>query len=351
MNISKSNRQILLFVFFIFFAIYFAILAKEITTLVISSYFVAVLLEPLLKRLEKIKIPRGLALFAIACIFLGIVILFFFLVLPIIIEQYSILINNFPDYLKGVLDSTDYYLQRKFHTKLPLDAQSISNRIKQYSSYMSTDQLGVLFQTMNSTLISGYSYALTMINFLLFPIFIFYIALDIDKINKYIKNLIPSPWRNSVLLVSKEIRSKLYIFFKGQITVSLILCLLYSLVLSLAGLPSGFIVGLITGLLSFFPYVGFCTGLFVSLIITFIHSPELWPFTKLIIAFALVQSIDAFLLTPRIMGTNLGLSPLVVILALLIGGKILGLLGLIIAIPLVASLSILLKYFSQEMNR
>lgn len=351
MNISKSNRQIFLFVFFIFFVVYFAILAKEITTLVVSSYFVAILLEPLLRRLERIKVPRGIALFAIALIFFGLVILFFFLILPIIIEQYSILINNFPDYLKNVLDSTDRYLQKKFNTKLPLDAQSLSNKLKQYSSYMSTDQLAVLFETMNSTLISGYSYALTIINFLLFPIFIFYIALDFKNINKYIKNLIPLPWRDLVTLVSREIRSKLHVFFRGQIIVSLILCFLYSFALYLAGLPSAFIVGIITGMLSFFPYVGFCTGLFVSLIITFIHSPELWPFIKLALAFAAVQSIEGFILVPRIMGKNLGLSPLVVILALLIGGKLLGLLGLIIAIPLVASLSVLLKYFSQEMDR
>lgn len=351
MSVLRSNRQILLFIFFILLVVYFGILAKEITTLVISSYFVAILLEPLLRRLEKIKIPRGIALFAIAFVFLGLVILFFVLVLPIIIEQYSILITNFPDYLKDILDSTDRYLQKKFNTKLPLDAQSLSNKIKQYSSYMSTDQLAVLFQTMNNTLISGYSYALTIINFLLFPVFIFYIALEIKDINKYLKNLVPLQWRDSVMIVSREIRSKIYIFFKGQIIVALILCFLYSLILYLAGLPSAFIVGIITGLFSVFPYVGFCLGLFVSLIITFIHSPELWPFIKLVLAFTTVQLIEGFILVPRIMGNNLGLSPLVVILALLVGGKLLGLLGLIIAIPLVASLSILLKYFSQEMNR
>lgn len=351
MKNTKTQQQTILFVCFVLFVLYLGIQAKEISVLLISSYFVALLLEPFLEKLERIKIPRALSLFFIILFIVGLISLFLIRLLPEIINQYSILLTNLPDYLKGLIEWVNNFLEQRFHTKLPLEVESFSQKMKQYSSYISTEQLSQVITTMNSTLVSGYSYALTVLNFLLFPIFVVYISLDLKNINQYIEELIPSRWRGKVVSVSNEILQKLYVFFKGQLTVALLLCVLYILGFTFAGLNSSFIVGLITGLLSFFPYLGLITGLVVSMIITFIHSSFLWSYVKVLLVFVTVYSFDGFFLTPKIIGSNLGISPLVVILALILGGKLLGLLGLIIAIPVAAALSILLKHFANEMNR
>ena len=122
-------------------------------------------------------------------------------------------------------------------------------------------------------------------------------------------------------------------YFRGQGLVALILAVLYSVALMIIGLKFGLIIGVITGLLSVIPYLGFTVGLIAALITAALQFHSVWHVLAVILAFGVIQLLESFVISPKIIGKAIGIHPFVAIVLLLIGGAAFGPLGLIIAIP------------------
>lgn len=185
----------------------------------------------------------------------------------------------------------------------------------------------------------------TLVTALLTPVFVFFFLLDINIIRTFVRSLIPADLRPSVKNFADAVDRTLKMVFKRQLMVSLILAVLYCVGFSIVGLKFSLAVGLITGLCRMVPYLDVIVGLLLSFIII-VTDPTFAGLALPIgvaVVIAVVQLIDAMVITPRVIGDKVGLHPAVVIAAVMAFADWFGFVGVLIAIPVAAILKILIR--------
>ncbi len=316
---------------------------KEVTSLLLLAYVVALLMDPLIARCGRWGLSRSASVVLLSVAWIGSVIVFLAYAVPLIVQQYGELVAKLPLYLRQIAVSADEVSVKWTGVHLPVNPDELWGRISAYSSVLSVEHLRAVMGTLSDTLLSGYSVTLTILNLVLFPFFFYYIACDLPSLHATVMRFLPVGWRGQVRETGGEILVHLYAFVRGQLTVASILVLFYICGLLIIGLPSAVIIGFLAGVLSMVPYLGVATGLVLSVLVTLITDPGWWPLAKVGIVFAVVQTLEGSVLTPRIVGESLGLHPLLVMLSLVVASQLLGLLGLVIAIPAAATLRVLIR--------
>ncbi len=318
-------------VFWVAFAV------KEVSSLLLLSYGVATLVEPVVRRCER-GMSRGLAVIAVLTLITLLLLLLTLLAIPVFIEQYRNLIAVLPGYLGATIDLAKILLREHFHYELPVTADEYKQLIV---DHLSPEQLHQLGSTLFTTVLSGYSITLTILNLSLLPFFIFYISRDFHQINGFIVGLLPGEMREQTVSICRQILVHVYAFFRGQLTVAVLMGLCYVVGLTLVGMQSSVVVGILSGLLNIVPYLGITLGIILSSLITLVTEPSWMQFLLVWGVFAVVQFLEGFILTPKIVGESVGIPSLAVIVALMVGGQLFGMLGLILAIPGAAAVRVL----------
>ncbi len=190
--------------------------------------------------------------------------------------------------------------------------------------------------------IGGSAFFTLLMTLFLTPLISFYLLRDWDKMLDNLKGLLPSSIKTLVCRLCRESDKIFSAFMRGQLTVMLSLATLYSIGLYLIGLKLALVIGILTGLLSFIPYAGWLIGLVTATTALFLQFGLDWmQILYLLILFIVVQFIESFFLTPKLIGNRLGLHPLTVIFSVIVGGQLFGFLGILLALP-VASISLAL---------
>lgn len=200
----------------------------------------------------------------------------------------------------------------------------------------------LLGQGLKSVLAGGLGIVVTAINLLLVPVFTFYLLRDWDRAVAGIDDLIPANHRPRVRRLAREIDSRLQAFVRGQLTVCLALGVLYSAGLLVLGIDLAIAVGMLSGLLFIVPYLGTAVGIVVASALSLLAFGPDWHVLGVLGVFGGVQLLEGMLLTPWIVGDKVGLHPLVVMVALLVGGNLFGITGMLLAIPMTAAAQVLL---------
>lgn len=322
MKLSNEFKIILVISIFaiLFYFIYFL---KDILTPVFISMFLAYLLDPLVDRMEK-HFSRTFSI--IILIFLSIFIfsLFIIFVIPAFVNEfnklYKLILSNLPN-IKTFIGKFSFLIDNFMVYVKKILPQSIK----------------ILNRVINNTflIISN------ILNIFLIPIFTFYFLKEFDNIRLNVLDKIPVKYQQKVVDVSTKIDDSISSFVRGQLLVCIILAILYSLGLIIIKVDLALIIGIFSGFASIIPYFGFLTGIILSLIVSFIKFHTFTALLKVLIIFSIVQILESFVITPKIVGDKVGLHPVVVILSLLIFGKIFGFIGLIIAIPLASFLKVI----------
>ena len=177
------------------------------------------------------------------------------------------------------------------------------------------------------------------------PVVAFYLLCDWDRLVATVDGWIPLPYRDTVRRLAREIDQAIAGFVRGQAVICLILAAFYAVGLTLAGLHYGFMLGLLTGFMSFIPYVGALTGFLVA---TGVAIAQFWPDITAILlvvgVFVIGQGLEGYVLSPKLVGAKVGLHPVWLMFALIAFGYLLGFVGLLIAIPLAAAIGVLLRF-------
>ena len=176
------------------------------------------------------------------------------------------------------------------------------------------------------------------------PIVAFYMLRDWNSFIHHTSELLPRSHKKDIQQQAKEIDKILSSFIRGQISVCFILGSFYAICLSIIGLDLGFLVGMLSGFISFIPYVGSITGFLLSLIIALAQFNTISPVIATACIFIIGQVLEGNFLTPKLVGDSVGLHPVWIMFALLAGGLLLGFLGLMIAIPLAAIIGVILRH-------
>jgi predicted PurR-regulated permease PerM len=189
----------------------------------------------------------------------------------------------------------------------------------------------------------------SLLNIVLVPVLTFYFLRDFDRMRLSTVQYLPVHNREWLLTRIASMDVVMGAWFRGQVQVAMILAGMYAFCLGLTfglsgtGTTSGVAIGILAGLLNIVPYFGFLIGFVLSVLLALLDwTGTLWPLVGVLVTFAVVQGLEGYVVTPRIVGEKVGLSPVVVIIALLLGASLLGLLGVLLALPIAGVARVLL---------
>lgn len=292
----------------------------------------AYLVFPLIKWLEHHNIHRQLA---VGIVFFLLLIGFTALivaVIPSVIQDLSKFVIALPTKISAAAKIINQQLM-SYDIILDYPEFSIIDALEKQLKQISVKNIWSA-TTAVSSFFNGVVFSIiSILNLFLIPIFFFYIISDYETLKTNLTKLIPTAYKKTVLHYIDATDKVLSGYIRGQLVVASILAVYFATALSLLGIEFGFIIGLMTGVLSIIPYVGYTIGICATTIVM-LASPTTWMQVILaIIAFVISQIIEGFWLTPNLVGNRVGLTPLTTILALIIGGQLFGILGMLIAIP------------------
>ena len=310
---------------------------------VLASFAIAYLLNPLVCRLE----ARGMARSMAALLSLVVVGATAITVLGFIIpELWRETMTAGESLSTSVMPERITEYRSTLRTYSPVLDNLAGDRIEQWVRDPSS-VLGNSATWLAGALTGVLSTAAASLDFLLVPFFVFYILVDFANWRASFDELIPPRFRLTFQRLFDEVGRILESYVTGQLLVACIMAALYAVGFSLLSVPAWGGIALISGLLNAIPYVGTLIGLLLATGFTLADGGELWRVAAVVGVFVIVQNIEGFFLTPRILGGRLQLHPMAVFLGLLIGGNLFGLLGILLAVPSIAVGKVFAKFIRE----
>jgi predicted PurR-regulated permease PerM len=298
----------------------------------IMATVLAYALAPAVQALADRRVPRIVAVLVVELLFVMAVLALLLLVLPILNQEIPALREQVPALATAANQKLVPWLSAH-GIHLQLDPASIKAFMLKYLDANLEDWLSTV---LSSARIGG-SFLLALIgNAVLLPVVLFYLLHDWPQLRMRAWALVPPAARGPVGSFLTECDAMLGQYLRGQLLVMLVLAAYYSAGLSLAGFDLALPIGVFTGLAVFIPYLGFGLGLLLALLAGLLQFASLYGVVAVAIVFGIGQLLESFVLTPRFVGERIGMSPLMVIFALLAFGHLLGFVGVLIALPLSA---------------
>ncbi len=315
-------------------------LLRAVTIPLLIALFLAYLMNPLVDHLVRMRIGRGLGISILGVGAVGAIAGLVILIIPLIQKEIKELADRLPLYARVVSDQVIPWAERITGFSIPSSFKEVlSRRIPVISPAL----LAPLRAFLTYVFSSLYNLFLFGLNTVLIPIYTYYILRDYEKMRSALLSYIPPAQQGRVVGRLNEVAYVLNNFLKGQLLIGLIMAVLYSLGLSLVGLEFAIAIGVISGLLNIVPYLGLILGLGVALASSLIQFRDFYHPLGVAAVYIAVQAIEGYWLTPKIMGKRVGLHPVTIIVAVLVGGELLGFLGVLLAVPVTAVLSVFIK--------
>ena len=320
------------------------LLAPVLTPFLISA-LLAYLGDPLVDRLEKYKISRTIGVIVVFAIivFIGLVLLL--ILVPIIQSQLTAFIRLFPDFINWIQDTMLPALANIFG----FDASTINLDFLRDTLMGNWQDIGnVAGKIIMKITQSGQAIFTWMAYLLLIPVVTFYLLRDWDHIVVKVQNLVP---RKQLTLARKLVHDcdqVLSEFLRGQLLVMLGQGIIYSIGLWIVGLEFALLIGILAGLVSFVPYLGFIVGIGAAFIAALIQFNDVVHLIYILIVFGIGQAIEGMVMSPLLVGERIGLHPVAVIFAVMAGGQLFGFFGVLLALPVAAVIIVLLRYLHER---
>ena len=314
---------------------------------VISPFFIGLviawLLDPAVTYLQKKNVKRSIGTIVVFFVFILILYLLFRIMLPLLYTQLNEFITNS---LPTLIKSTGTFIENLF-TKL--EATGFDFTSVETSVYKALENIGVDLTTglpkaalnVVSTLVSSIG------TFGLGLIVGFYLLIDFEGVKK-IFNYIPIKNKEGFNYIIGKLNIAFRSFVQGTLFISLIIMILSSIFYGIIGLPSALLFGLICGITNIIPYIGPWIGGAICVIVGLTVSP-LTGILAGVVAFA-IQQVDGMILQPLIMSKTMKLHPVTIMIGLLVFGYLFGILGMIFATPIMASVKIIASYYNEKYN-
>ncbi len=314
----------------------------------LAAGILAYILDPMVRALDRRGISRSAGAAVAVLLLVLAVLLIFMIVLPLFYKESTQLAAQLPAFVDRLKTDFVPWLSQTFGIDIALDPASI----KQMLSDNLQDAGGIAHKLFASLSVGGLAVVGFLVNLLLVPVVLFYLLRDWPALLHSINRLIPRDLRGQVNGFGAEIDKVLSEFLRGQISVMLIMSVVYVAGLWLAGLQFALPVGLITGMLVFIPYVGSGTGIVLGTIAALMQFlPSMQGVIWVWVAFGVGQTLEGLVITPRLVGKRIGLHPVAVLFALLAFGQLFGFFGVLLALPASAALLVGLRHLGERYRR
>ena len=314
-------------------------LLREVLTPIFLAFAIAYVLDPLVDRLERWKLPRGAAVGVVIGSFFMAVAAFALLVVPDVVRDIVAVTKELPDHATRTLARVQPWLARQGIT-LPSTSDAWIEKLRANADALSKVPLAPVGNVLKTVIGGTFSAIGAIFAALIVPILAVYLLNDFDRIITGIKDLVPLAHRERVSSVASEVDTVLSQFVRGQLTVMAILAVLYAAAYAILGIRLAVPIGIAAGVLNIVPYVGSAFALVAGLLMALLGGGDWVQIIGVVAAYAIVQTLEGFVITPRIVGESVGLREVWVLLALFVGGEIFGFLGVLMAVPAAAVLKI-----------
>ncbi|MDH3310011.1 MAG: AI-2E family transporter [Gammaproteobacteria bacterium] len=315
------------------------LLAPMLTPFLVSA-LLAYLGNPAVNCLARWHFPRPLAVALVFLLFLLLVIVLLFFLIPALQAQITSFITKAPSYFDWLQHTALPRLQALLGIELSLDVTALRQTLLGHWREVGDWATAFLLYITRS----GLSIIGWLATALLVPVVTFYLLLDWDGVLARVLSLFPSRRRHQVAALARESDEVLGSFLRGQLLVMTALAVVYSVGLTLVGLDLALPIGIVAGLVSFVPYLGFILGLLSAAIAAYLQFQDPMILLGVGIVFLAGQMLESLWLTPKLVGNRIGLHPVAVIFAVMAGGQLFGFTGILLALPTAAVLKIWLRH-------
>ena len=319
------------------------LLAPVLTPFMVAAIF-AYVGDPLVDRLEKYKLPRTLAVVIVFFVLSLLAILVLLVLVPLLEHQLATLGNKIPAYIEVIQNRFLPWLNARFDLGLQVDIDTLKTSLqahwKEAGGFAKTL---VAYITHSSALLASW-----LANLVLIPVVTFYLLRDWDILMARIHEMLPRKSEPVISRLAKSSDEVLGAFLRGQLLVMLALSVIYTLGLWLVGLDLALLIGMLAGLVSFVPYLGFIVGIVVAGTAAMLQFHDVIHLVYIASVFGVGQAMEGMLLTPMLVGDRIGLHPVAVMFAVLAGGQLFGFLGVLLALPTAAVIAVILRYMHER---
>ena len=336
-EVELARRLMWLSVFL--FLIWFLYSLLALLTPFIFAFLLAYILNPVVTRLEAKKFPRWASSLVVVLLMFGIAIAGVLFVIPPAAQQFQDIIRGVAAIAEDVTARLKAGKLFEFLGSYGVDAARAQSFIGEQLSPRLEKILSTLFEALFGLVSSVSSVALHLINIIIIPFLFFYLLKDFPGLLERCALLVPLRRRQKAGEIAHRIDDVLGRYFRGAIIVAAIQGVISTIGLTIIGVNYALVLGIMTGILDFIPYVGLLISLTVSCIVALMSGdPVAAKVVAVIILFLSQKLLEAVVLGPKIIGTKVGLHPVLLILSLLVFGYFLGFVGMLIAVPTTALL-------------
>lgn len=320
--------------------------------LAVIAYY---LLRPILRLIEKIKIPRVWGILIIFLALIGLITLLVFLVVPFLKSQSTRLVEELPVYLIQLLNSLDSFLRSSFvadyYLQIEQDAMQMLKNVPA--------EVGKLFQSTITSVATGITSvvgAVTsfVLSIIMVPFILFYLLKDGEKLPRFVIKVFPPRMRDDFQSVFRSIDNQISAYIQGQILVSMCIGFMIFIGFTIIGMDYALLLGVIAMVTSVVPYLGPVIAITPAVIIALVSSDPLM-LVKLAIVWTVVQFVEGKFISPQIMGKSLHVHPITIIFVLITSGALFGVPGVVLGIPGYAILKVIVSHlytlFKKRYNR
>ena len=304
----------------------------------IVGIIIAYLLNPIMVRLGNRNIPRKPAAFLILFLFGVFITVLALLVIPPLYRETMDLAETAPKYIDSAWDRLQSYVEIVGRN---VDEENLDENIRDAIKENISGALGASTTLLGGLLNGG----IALVGFLTFlvvtPLVAFFMLIEWQVITQWVYGLLPRHNYESMKGLCDKIDYKIAGFIRGQLLVALTLGVIYAIALSIAGLRYGFLIGIVAGLLSIIPLFGSLVGLLAGVIVAWLQEGEISYVAIIGAIFMFGQFLEGNFISPKLIGNSVGLHPLWILFALMAGGTLFGIVGMLLAVPVTAAVGVI----------
>lgn len=328
--------------------LFICIKISDILCSLMLAFIIAYIFSPIIDALEKIKMSRTFGVILILCSLFLLTFGIILYIVPKALSELTYLANKLPEfqsYTTTLFDEIETI-------KIPPEALSIFKVLIEKTKEglsgiaQSVPIMGIkILKEVFLNIVSLFSY---LLNIIIFGVVTIYLLKDFDKIKKWILTVTPYKYKNNLINISTKIDANLKAFFRGQLLVCLILATIYTSGLIILGVNSALLIGLIGGFSNLIPYFGLFMGMIPAMILSLIEFQNIFHILGVAGIFLIGQFIEGVLISPRVIGERVGLNSLWIIMSVMIFGRLLGVFGVLFAVPLLSILKAVVEMLMDD---
>ena len=303
---------------------------RQIIFIIFISVIVALIMNPAVGKMKEKKIPRVIGASILFLAALAIIGLFFYIIVPPLAKEISQLAAQFPAYINNMNIDYSTISEQQIDDRLAEPIQEVLFEASKFLKNTTAAILSGIFE-----LLGG------LLSVVLIAVISFYLVIEKKGIEKFVKAVIPYDFQPRALRVIKKIEVKLGKWFIGQLFLGFIVGFITFIGLSLLGVPYAMVLAIIAGFMELIPYLGPTLAGIPAVIIAFTISPFLALLT--LILYFLIQEFENYVIVPKVMQKSVGLHPVIIIIAILVGYQFAGIIGVILSVPVATIASIILE--------